>query len=450
MIADVPAVNIYPRLRRGVPADALRLSVGRNLFAPVPALEQHLGALLSGLVAAHRFGDYESADDRRDRELVAWLLDRHLGAPGIGADDVFFTLGAQEAIGLVAAYGAHRGAAALLPLPLYYAFEQSARRWGLEVAGYYRGDGRILWLDEDRRAGGRPLLRALIVPNGMTGTLFAAPADAGDGFTLADFVFQLGGGERPGALAEHTRQLVAGLDLGRSALVFTASKDLALPGVRAGVLVSRDRELLAFARADRFERLYSIGPVAGRVVATYLALVVVAAAEAADDDEEDDEVRRAFTAAELPFPDPADLARVLAGFDAQRARCTANLERLERPGGPLALPPALRPAHGYSALPRLDLPFADADELVAWTRYTGIVHRLKVNPDLLYGADWETWEALYPDGRHLRVNLSEDPGRLDAALARLEAAADGWRGGPANRGGGGRLRRPASGRRAAR
>jgi hypothetical protein len=427
MIEDVDCVRFYQEIRRGIGADALRLGVGRNLYPPSPAVQRHLEVLVRGLALSHRLSQYDSDADSRERALLAGLLDRYLGGVGLTAGDLFFTNGAQEAISTVCGFAADRGLAALLPLPLYYAFEQSSRRWGMPVAGHYRHDGAILWHQDPPSR----LLQVAVLPNGITGSLFPLPPMAGPPLgpdaelTLIDCVFQLGAFGSSGSLVERTRQIVRTRDLERSALIFTVSKDLSLPALRAGVLITRNRELLRYARAERFERLYAINPLVGQVVALYFALLLLALPRSSAPSGPDwRELNANFCEAGLEFPGEAEAAAALAHFEAMTERCRRNVGLVRGGGYPLLLDIASTPIAGYSAFPRIASGFAGSDEFVAWIKHSGIHHGLKVNPNYLYGATPAVWDELYPGEFRIRVNVSDEPDELERTLARLATALD--------------------------
>lgn len=420
---DVACVRLYQTIREGVGETARRLGVGRNLFPPSPAVERHLGTLMQNVVRSGRLTTYESPADARDRALVAELLDRYLGlhGPGFDAADVHFTHGAQEAISVVCGHGARRGLAALLPLPTYYSFEQSSRRWGMPLAGHYRWDGLVHWAAEPPP---RRLLEVLVVPNGVTGSLFAPPAGPGAELTLVDCVFQLGAHDGGAGLAAGTREVLAGRDLERTALVMTVSKDLSLPGLRAGVLVTKSRELMRYARADRFERLYAPSPLAGQVVALYLALLLLhgwrrsprPAGSYAD-------LAAAFFRAQVPLPAEEEMAAILQHLDAMARRSRANLALLGTHRW-LELAPGFQPIAGYSVLPRVLAPFAGEARFIDWIRDAGVEHDLKLNPHGLFGGTPEVWSALYPGEHRMRVNLSEDPAALAETLRAVAALVE--------------------------
>lgn len=428
MAEDVYCVQAYQLIRKGARHDARRLSVGRNLYPLSSALEASLGVLMRNIVESGRLSEYESGADERDKELVAELLRQYLEMPGIKACDLFFTNGSQEAISMICEYGAHAKMASLLPLPLYYAYEQSGTRWGMPEAGYYCVDGVVRWAGGPRDR----LLQVLILPNPVTGTLFKVPqvhrppGRLAAEFTVIDCVYQLGAFDGPSALADATRELVRAFPFEKLALLFTVSKDLSLPGLRAGVMVSGNRDLMRHARADRFERYYSINPLIGQTLALYLSILLLNEARAHSRmyASRYENIRRAFVEAGVPFPAAHDFESMLSHFDAMVVNCADNLALVRDAPGVLALEDGRMPFAGYSVFPRLLCDFEDGADFLNWANLAATKYGLKLNPSYLFGATPEVWAELYPESYNVRVNISDKMEDLRIALGRLARAKE--------------------------
>jgi aspartate/methionine/tyrosine aminotransferase len=413
-------------IREGAVAAARRLSVGRNLYPQSPALQASLISLTQNIIGSGRLSHYESDADERDKELAAELLDQYLGRPGIRAGDLFFTNGSQEAISIVCAYGARARMGALLPLPLYYAYEQAGARWGLPAAGYYSRDGAVRW------GGALParLLQVLILPNPVTGGLFATPRPR-DGageleaeLTVIDCVYQLGAFGGPADLAEATRKIFRAFPLEKLALIFTVSKDLSLPGLRASVLVSGNRDLMRYAKEDRFERNYSINPLVGQASALYLSLLLLNEARARPREfaSRYESVRAAFAGAGVPFPAEAGVESMVGHLDAMVAHGKENLALVRGADSVLALDEEQLPFAGYSVFPRLLRDFGGSTDFLKWANVAATTYGLKLNPAYIFGGTPEVWDDLYPGQYNIRVNISDKTEDLRIALARLAAA----------------------------
>lgn len=135
-IEDAPCVKIYRDIRDGVPEDSLQIGFGYNLFPTSSELLHCLTTMLYNLGTTERLAQYSSNTDTIERELMAQLLKSYLGLSTLKASDIAFTNGSTEAISIIIAYSAQAGYQALLPLPCYYSFEQSAVRWDMPIVGY--------------------------------------------------------------------------------------------------------------------------------------------------------------------------------------------------------------------------------------------------------------------------------------------------------------------------
>jgi hypothetical protein len=117
----------------------------------------------------------------------------------------------------------------------------------MPIAGYYSNDGTSYWCSSNVP---QCLSAVVILPNGVTGTQFTLPGDPNHvveqntQFTLVDCVFQLGTYQPESSTRDLTRKLLATVNLERAALLFTPSKDLSIPGMRADVLVSKNADLM--------------------------------------------------------------------------------------------------------------------------------------------------------------------------------------------------------------
>lgn len=425
MQGTVSCARVYSLIRRGVGSESLRLGVGRNLYPLSAPLERLVERLVRGLIVSGRFSEYESESDRGDRELVARLLNLYLRRSDIAAEHVFFTNGAQEAISIVTAFGASSGLSALLPLPVYYSYEESAARHKMPVAGYYNNQDEIKWTGHSRSR----LLRSVILPNAITGTIFPVrqgiPAHRATAFTLIDAIYQLGEIGSPGALGGIVRETLDDLDFSSTALIFTISKDLSLPGLRAGVLVTGSRELTKCAAADRFERAYSVNPLVGHLVALYLSILLLN--DALHNGGEAFRstfglCRDAFASASIDFPDEPELLEIFAGFRSMAERSRGNLASvLASPA--LELDEDHVPFAGYSILPRIRRRFSSCWEFLDWVHLVGLKQSLKLNPAQMFGGSPDIWPVLYKYPYRLRINLGEGVPGFGLALSQLTGIA---------------------------
>ncbi|MFI7104132.1 hypothetical protein ACIBK8_32905 [Streptomyces sp. NPDC050161] len=410
--AQADCLTAFGALRDGAPASAFEIGEGCNRFPPSPVLGRYLADVMYRLVQRGAFSSYADPFHGGTRAAVAELLGAHLHI-GLEPADVFFPRGGTEAINLAIAHLAATGHGLTLPLPNYYAFDQSAVRWGAPVTGYYRHDGTL-------HSTGATAERSCLVevmPNGITGVRHNLPAGPAPDFTLLDVPFQISAtGQPPGV---KLRERLARLDLRASALIITASKDLSVPGLRAAAVISKNTALMAHLGRDNFERIATnSSPVAEIVMTLYASLLPVL--ESPQDEAIQLAVRRAQDTAKragLPdLPGLLDYQRLRRHLAAMSSRFRRNMDRLDRTDSPVTIvhhsPTAGDPTAGYSAFAELREKQSD---FLRWVRHSGR-QGLRLNPAVVHGGTTAAWQALYPGRQLLRMNLSEPPAELDHGL----------------------------------
>ncbi|WP_454197130.1 aminotransferase class I/II-fold pyridoxal phosphate-dependent enzyme [Nocardia sp. Marseille-Q1738] len=410
--ADVPCVRYYRVIRDGVSADARQIGYGVNRTMPAVVVQRWLGRLYRDFLG-ERVTDYDTAAGQIERALLAWLAGRYLGVEDLSHDNVVLCNGSSEAISIVMAYAGRHGLEALLPLPLYFSFEQSSSRHNVRIAGYYNLGGEIA-APEPFHPG--RLLLVDVAPNGVTGSWAATPHTRDAALTVIDHVFALPTYEPPSAFLRNLRTRVDRLE--RSVVLLTPSKDLSIPGVRCGTLVTKDADLLAHVAADRFERGYTVHGATVRVSCAHLALLLLSFEPPRGRARLVRELRQRFADAGLLFLSDDDVDAFHTHLAGMGQDFRDNILRLDRSGLFHAVPQIGEQAAGYSGFRRLDTEFRSADELTEWIRRAG--HRgMKLNPNYLFGADADVWNRLYPNIFGVRVNVSVPPRQLAADLVHL-------------------------------
>ncbi|MEU4176377.1 hypothetical protein [Streptomyces sp. NPDC026589] len=403
---DAPCVAVYRELREGVSRASAQIGYGYNLYPTAPATHRFLHQALAECARTGRLHEYGTPADERDRALAATLAGAYLCVE-LEGEQVVFTSGATEGIGLVTRWLAACDAGLVLPAPCYYAFEQTPRRWGGTVLGRYRHDGAVHATGES--ASHTALVE--IFPNGVTGTLYAPPPLAAD-FRVVDVVFLAGGtGPIPHQVTDRVRATLSG-QVADTAVLMTPSKDLCVPGIRPGLLISGHTSLLNAARDDQFDRTASTNPLAGQVVLLYLTVLLLA--EAAHETDPAAFTRRYRWIARqyahhqvTCIPAEADCRAIVDHLDAMSLHFARGFELLtEHAGDLLETGDHLRPVSGYSLLPHLVADLDRPEETIAWVNSVGRQFDLKLNAHLLFGGTKESWHHLYPGPPRIRVNVS--------------------------------------------
>ncbi|MEU8759534.1 aminotransferase class I/II-fold pyridoxal phosphate-dependent enzyme [Streptomyces sp. NPDC048659] len=416
--AQADCLTAFAALRDGADTDpetTIELGEGCNRFPPSPDLARYLSALLDRFIRDGTLSAYSGRHPASTRGAMAELLGSHLNMH-LDASDIFFTRGGTEAISLTIAHLAATGHGLVMPLPNYYAFDQAAFRWGAPVTAYYRHDGALHHTGAVSTSGA---CLVEVLPNGVTGARHVPLKQARPDFTLIDVPFQVGTeGPQPAAVL---RDRVQDLDLETAALILTASKDLSLPGLRAAIVVTRNKALLRHLGSDRFERMAMTGDPIGEIAMLfYVSLLAVADAPSEQTGKLVQIAQDCAHRANLPaLPDEETYRRVRGHLTSMSERFRRNALALADPRSPLRPITGLEPATGYSTFAELRAPQEDFLDWVARCGRSG----LQLNPTVVHGGTSMAWEALYPGGQLLRINLSEAPVTFDRGLSLLRRYA---------------------------
>jgi hypothetical protein len=87
------------------------------------------------------------------------------------------------------------------------------------------------------------------------------------------------------------RALVSDQESQRSCVVLSASKDLALPSVRAGAILSRAADFTSAVRGTQFSRHFSVSAVAAHVMVLYVGILAACRGDGCGDSRAIAEVR---------------------------------------------------------------------------------------------------------------------------------------------------------------
>jgi aspartate/methionine/tyrosine aminotransferase len=417
IFSDSPCVTAYQRVRRGVDASS-QIGYGRNLFPPCPQLVEHIDYLVRAVVSNGRALDYSTRHDQLDAEIAAGLCRELLGRDDIEGRNIVFTSGATEGISLTCAYLSMTQFGVALPLPCYYAFEQSSRRHGLPIVGYYNWQGQMHCSPKEVDK----LALVDIAPNGVTGCLFSPPKTTNAAFRVVDTVFYVGGSRSNDFGWQAPLERAQAVDLERGCILATASKDLSIPGFRAGIIITRDELFLEYLRRDRFERSYSACILASQLMLTYLATVCTYRDFTAGEPCRFEFLSDLFKEHEsTAIPRAETLNEVVQHLSKMRNRYQDNIKLFKDLAGASRFGD---PRSGYSVLLELPALLCSPDQSLEWCNRVGVTVGLKLNPALMFGGDSDSWSSLYGNRGYVRGNVSVHPEALQADLGLLRVALE--------------------------
>lgn len=421
MFGEADCFKIYQDVRRDVAQNCLQLGQGYNRYVPSPIVPSLLRDSLRYITEVGRLQQYSCDEDMVERELYAELVARRFGLGDLRGSDVFFTNGGTEAISVLT--GAMRALdyEMALPIPTYYAYEQSAIRYGIPVSVRYRHDGQKSGPITQRSA------VVSVFPNGVAGNAFVLPPGLRQaGFHIMDVIFQLATPQQMAALERPLREALKASDLTRTALVLTPSKDLSVPSIRAGAVITRNPLVQEFLQRDRNERSFTVSPMVAHICLLHGALSLLYSAWTREGDSgfnsEYAWISRRFVDSECPvLPSALDCMVALTHLAAMADHCDSAADLIRESSECFVDGSIDDRIAGYSCFPRLRLLIDDHTDLVRIANRWGRQSRLKVNPTVLFGGTLESWDLLYPREARIRVNLSVPQDELKEALAMLAA-----------------------------
>ncbi|WP_156895414.1 hypothetical protein [Rhodococcus sp. 2G] len=413
---NAECVDVYKQVRAGVDSDAGQIGQGRCLVDPNKDSLLILGQCLGEEWYRSRLVDYSGPWQEQERAVVAQALSR-IWNVHVEPSHVRFTEGATEGVSLVIEFLAANGFSVALPLPSYYIFEQSSAVNGMPVSLYYNEYGSTFPGPAETRG---PIALVSVMPSGVSGRMFEEP-EIDPGYLFFDTAFQIGHRvhEFPlMSLGEKLRKT----DLERCVVTFTASKDLSLPGLRPGVVVSWDDRLIESIDQSRFARSYCLNPY-GSLVSTSYVLAVGGYSRVTGEEADVDWVgAHVGTDAARAISSLAD--SMASHFGTLRSGLASGWDVIERSwiADECDLT-KIEPYAGYST----HVPVGRTigyENLVSTCNSVGRKFRLKLNPTLMFGGNQAAWTGLYPNEAGVRVNISEPPASLERALRTAKAGLD--------------------------
>jgi histidinol-phosphate/aromatic aminotransferase/cobyric acid decarboxylase-like protein len=410
---DAPSVVHYRVTRDGASSDAKQIGYGVNK-APIPSC---VAACLKRIYAEAVDSRSMEYDDERC-ELVnlleVKLLAGYLGIPSTEIATVTPFNGATEAISVISAYAARHRCRPVFPLPNYYGFDHSRRRWGLPDPVNYGFSGEL-----SQPIDFAPRLLVDVLPNGVTGSVFTTPWHAtSSDLGVLDLPFALPKLDPGAQLAAEIRSRIS--ELPRWLICMTPSKDLSIPALRVGIVASSHEEFFLYAKADRFERGYSVNVATEMIAALHLALLSVAACGSDDVERLGQDMVAEFAANSIPFLTVDELWQFRAETETASRLFRDNLRTIDASGLFEPAGPAETPCAGYSGFRWLRQGFGSAAAFTHWIQATAR-GGLKLNPNELFGGSADSWQELYPNRYGIRVNLSVPAAELADNLSALDA-----------------------------
>jgi len=210
-------------------------------------------------------------------------------------------------------------------------------------------------------------------------------------------------------------------------LLVTPSKDLALPALRAGLIYTASPDVIEFVTRDQSGRIFSPSPLIGLWCLFYLCVINIF--ENAREQglgiaiDRSRELENWLSSLGLGgWFSPERACAVASHLERMTEHCADNHARLlERTD---LFPFAKQSAYlaGFSCFPRMYVEIENHFEMVALANRIGCEHGLFLNPSIVFGGSFSSWDKLYPGEARVRVNLSSDQTSFTSGLQMLDVA----------------------------
>jgi hypothetical protein len=381
----------------------------------------------------HSFNNRQINRYRMNKDVdsqIAVLLSHYLGQDELTAEHIVQTYGSTDGLDMVFDYcrenGIHQGA---VPLGAYYGYDVAIAGNDLGITDYFV-DGST-FEQESLRDNGKRYKRFVLrnIPDAISGAQEIQPPahlmEEGRTFTILDSTCQMMDLSQPLSTQTTIRRLIQADDLKDSCLLITVSKDLTLPGLRSGLIVSKNADFLNHLRARTEQRYDHVGSLSCYTMLFYAYCLVL-----------NSEVERLGNFQGLPevlsdtilscLPMPLDYYERLAisvsdSLKAQRSTLRAGYEHLLESLPPCAsVPEGL--ISGFTCFPALPFYRPTPESLHKFSLHMRDSQSLWVTPMYSFSGTELAWTSMLPDRVKVRVNLSDEAGTADA----IDRFARGW------------------------
>ncbi|MES0885131.1 aminotransferase class I/II-fold pyridoxal phosphate-dependent enzyme [Roseibium sp. SCP14] len=399
------------------------LSSGVSQFSQSPVLNEAAMGLLRYSISSGQLSRYHLND--RCAAQIAEILCLYLERDDLTAENIVYCYGSTDALDMLFEYcrmeGIRQGA---IPLASYYGYELAILGNGLHIDHYY-GEGVASSSGQVREK--KPKERRFLlrnVPEGISGAQNIEPpshlSDTECDFVIVDTTCQTM--DVAGARTRTELRKVANeRDLINSCLLMTLSKDLGLPGLRSGIVITRDQKLLSFLKKRVEQRYVQVGPLSCYAMLFYAYCLAVESGVAKEhaglapllDEMALFESGRPIFEREATEIFARQREVIRTNFVTLQDKLTDIFENLE----------AFR--SGFTCFPNLRFLSPTPERTLAFSKHLSERSKVWVNTMHAFGGTQRAWQEIYPERIGLRINLSWENNFADY-LSRLRQGLDSW------------------------
>lgn len=399
------------------------LSSGVSQFSQSPILNDAAIGLLRYSISSGQLNRYHLND--RCAAQIAEILCLYLERDDLTAENIVYCYGSTDALDMLFEYcrieGISQGA---IPLASYYGYELAILGNDLCIDHYYGEDvasasGHVRTKRSSER---RFLLRN--VPEGISGAQNIEPpshlSDAECDFVIVDTTCQTMDVSGSRTRTE-LRRAANERDLVNSCLLMTLSKDLGLPGLRSGIVITRDQKLFSFLKKRVEQRYVQVGPVSCYAMLLYAYCLAI---ESGLTGEHADLAPLLDEMAIFESGRPTFEQGVREIFARQRETIRTNFATLQTKLADI-FENLEDFRSGFTCFPTLPFASPTPERTLAFSKHLSERSKIWVNTMHAFGGTQRAWQEIYPEQIGLRINLSWENNFADY-LSRLRQGLDSW------------------------
>lgn len=428
MHKNIPfTVQFYKRSRKYNTPVNFPQEIGINFSKPFPILKNLLHDVLEFVFESEAIIQYPNpGGDVIYRQLLAELLNMSIDSDGFSAQNILMTNGSSEGLEAVCKFLQKTASSATLPLPGYFKYQYLTEADRVPISRYYNAYGKQLEMNSSRRS------TCIFInnPEAISGKFqtysfykqLSKSLNQEVNFTLYDLCYLMLDIDSAISTKDFLSTVAFSTDWEKAALVLSASKDISLPALRAGILISKNEQLLDLTKELIMERYFSISPLSTLTMVIYLALCALWYNKNKMLESNFKEVKYNFKYCGIHLPSftlefvssfQDHLNNLLLSYQKNFEAIYFNYADF------FDIENSLIPQSGFSSMLTLrwDNPGIEAIEEIIDTLSNK--HNLNIFSSYLFCGTPDIWDNLYPKQIHLRVNSSIERKLLFQWLERL-------------------------------
>lgn len=414
LFAEADCFKVFREIRKGADLAEFELGQGNNLYPP-SCIDKPINRFITAAFRSSRIIEYSCFEDELDKKLTAGLVNAYTGKTTFKSENIVYVNGTSQGISLISEFSSLLGHSINLPIPTYYCYEQSAKRFNLEIASRYNS-GSL-----NRYVFSKDQTTVVVSPNAVSGEeelLTEDKSKALGEFVVYDLVFQYPLSQQKD-FQSHVYELVDE----NSALLVTPSKDLSIPAFRTGVLLTKNSALEHFANRDRYERSFSDSILIPQIINLYF-IILIAKSEGIEVGLDLVSYIYGRHGKGLPI-EKKELSAIIDHLEEMTRYVSHNFSIVKEYTDIFILQDS-PPKFGFSIFPKIKCEFDSQEQMVEFCNYVAKEYSLHLNPSVMFGGTFESWNSISKNTLNIRVNLTYNSDLLRQSLNLLSKAIQTW------------------------